>query len=128
MECLNEFAMIQHSFDYAFKCPSGERLTLRLYRARYSPAFSDEDYEHIARMLLALHLSMLRKGDLTPDLDPSWQVTVRWVCDFQDPYDMDSLQVTEAMGRGRMESLARQVKDSRLRDWLLQEADLTDVP
>lgn len=119
---------MQHTFDYTFTGPSGERLTLRLYRARSSATFSEDDYERIARMLAALHLSMLKKVEPTPSLGPAWRVTVRWVLDFEEPYDVDSLQVTEELGRGRMEALAEQLGDPKLRAWLLQEADLTDVP
>ncbi len=78
-------------------------------------------------MMLALHLSFLRNEVPTPDLHPGWQVTVHWVQDFDAPYDVDSLQVTEMLGRGRMQALAQDVKDPSLRAWLLQEADLTDV-
>jgi hypothetical protein len=119
--------MMEQSFDYAFVGPGGEKLTLRLHRARSSPAFDEDAYERIARMMLALHLSFLRNEVPTPDLHPGWQVTVHWVQDFDAPYDVDSLQVTEMLGRGRMQALAQDVKDPSLRAWLLQEADLTDV-
>jgi hypothetical protein len=120
--------MIQHSFDYNFVRPSGEKLTLRLYRGRASPAISEEAYERIARMLLAFHLSALRDEKLTTEIDSSWRVSVRWVENDDAPYDIDSLNITEKAGRARLEACAQQVKDPLLRDWLLQEADLTDVP
>ena len=124
---LSDLAMIQHSCDYAFVGPGGEKLTLRLHRARSSTAFDEEAYERIARMLLALHFSLLRKEEPTLQLDPGWQTTVHWVQDFDAPCDVESLQVTEMLGRGRMQALAQDVKDPSLRAWLLQEADLTDV-
>lgn len=119
---------MQHSFDYAFAGPSGERLTLRLHRARSSPAFDEEAYERIARMLLALHFSFLRNERPTCNLHPGWMVTVHWVQDFDAPCDVESLQVTEMLGRVRMQALAQELKDPSLRAWLLQEADLTGVP
>jgi hypothetical protein len=64
----------------------------------------------------------------TPDLYPGWQVTMHWVQDFDAPYDVESFQITEMLGRVRMQSLGQDLKDPSLRAWLLQEADLTDVP
>ena len=119
---------MQHAFDYIFIGPSSERLTLRLYRASSSSIFSSDDYERIARMLTALHLSKDQKVEQAPFLEPTWRVTVRWVSDFEEACDVDSTQVTENLGRARMEALARRLEDSKMRAWLLQEADLTDVP
>lgn len=79
-------------------------------------------------MLLALHFSFLRNEGPTFNLHPGWMATVHWVQDFDAPYDVESLQVTEMLGRGRIQALAQDVKDPLLRAWLLQEADLTDVP
>ena len=120
--------MIQQSFDYAFVGPGGEKLTLRFHRGRASPAIGEEAYERIARMLLGLHLSLSRGEKPTPYLDASWRVSVRWVENDDEPYDVDSLQITEKVGRRRLEECAQQIEDPLLRDLLLQEADLTDVP
>lgn len=78
--------------------------------------------------MLALHLSSLRNEVPTTDLSAGWQTSVHWVRDLDSPCDVESLQVTEALGRGRMLALAQQVEDPAVRAWLLQEADLTDVP